>query len=271
MGSQRKFFFTQDMGNNLFGDIWSYGVTQKLRGYTDDAGADYYIVSSNSGDGQDISIVCQDEEKNEFTIGVTLDGQTPVLVNNLNNTFLGFNKRTTPFKLTEGYRMTNENGIPFSGTITLTEGSNFTAGVPNDPTAVRAEIPFLSLGGTNISSNKTLMSQYRIPSKTWGFFYTGYASILRPQAGSADFSLWSRDVGGVFTMQSSFDRNTQGTTDGAREFMIPEIISPSTDLVLRGVASAASIGASGMYIILLMDEEFVLRAVEQMIENGLEY
>lgn len=267
---QRKFFRSEDLGNNIMNDIWSYAPSARIYTYTADVGADYYLVAEDDTDTQLTSVIFQDELGNEFVASYQLNGNTPIKINDLSSVveWLGPNRRATTFKCTRCYRVENLNSIDYKDNIFVTEGNGITAGVPDTPGDVRAHIGIISSGGLNLSANKTLMAPYRIPNEYYGFFIKAYTSILKPTAGVVDFSLWARDKDSVFKVESSLSRNSQGTSDGDRELLLPQIISPRADVTIRGVASAVNTGAAGMYQILLIHQDFVGQAIDLMTQNG---
>lgn len=264
---QRKFFDNPNVDATVR-DVWEYGGTLPIYNHTPNfgvaPGADYYLCSSDVDDEQLLEITIQDELGNEFTVNVTLQGQTPVKVNDLDNPFTSLNRRITPYKCTRVYRLENAaaEGGDFEGTIYCVEGNSITNGVPDTAADVRAIV----LNG----NNKTLMSQYTIPNGFYGFFYIAATSITKKQSVVAELTLHARNLGLVYTIEDKYSLGSLGTSNTIRPLAIPQIIPPRTDIVLRATADAAC-GISGTYQILLIKEEFVGTALETMQKSALNY
>jgi hypothetical protein len=262
--TERKFFFSPNLGLNTLNDVWSYSPTQREMQYTADTGADFYLTSSSASDaGKDLSVRFQDEEGNEFIAVYTCQGQTPIKLNDLDNvkSWKSANQRITPFLMTRSYRIANEGNSSFVGQIFITEGNSFTAGVPDDSTKVRAHVPLLQFSTPgDRSSNKTLMAPYRIPKGWYGAIILEITSVLKGTAGAVDFSFWARRQGGVFAVEDTFDRNSTGTTEGVHPLIIPELYPPLTDITMKAIATSNNMGASGLITMILIREEFVNKA-----------
>jgi hypothetical protein len=192
-----------------------------------------------------------DENFIERLVSVTLQGKTPVKVNDLNNTILP--APTADFKCTRVYRMNNNNSSSYTGNVYCTEGNAITNGLPDNTADVRAYI----FDG----NNQTLMSQYTVPGDKYGALLGANTSLINKQSQAADITTWARLFEKVFVLANTTGLNTVGTTSHRLKPSLPIVLPPKTDIVFRASASGA-IGASGNFGILLIDKKNVNRAGE---------
>lgn len=145
--------------------------------------ADINSISSSSGsDTGDVLVLGLDANGVEAEQTVTLNGQTRVELSTA---------------LQSVYRMENEGTSDFAGFVYCYVNTAITAGVPDDPTKVRAIV--------DDGNNQTEMAIRRVPSGNSGFIRSIYAS-----PGGANKStgyiirLKVRSPGGVFKLKHRF-------------------------------------------------------------------
>jgi hypothetical protein len=245
----KKFYEVPALGAGVNTDAWDFGATLQTYVYTANAGADFYVASNNAGDTQSADFYVLDELFNIRQINLTLAGTTPVKVNDvINNTVvIG---ATTAFKCTRIYRIANRGTTDFAGTISCIEGNAFTDGVPDSNNDVRAVV----LG----SNNQTLMSHFTVPAGFHGQLMYIDSNVTRTTSATRlDVTFLKRQFGEVFRIQNLSGFLNTGSSKGFDKFILPDFIEPKSDIKIRFNSSAASTGADGFYILILIENKYV--------------
>lgn len=216
-------------------DAWDQGGTYT---YTAAAGADYYIASSNNGDNQDIVIGLLDVDYNIYEIFLTLTGQTPVqIVKN-------------GVKWLRAFRIKNNDSTVFAGTVSLIEGSGFTAGgVPSTATTIRATV--------KVGKNQTLMCHFTTPANYWGIFDQNEMGCLKKQAALVDATLYVREEGKVFLEKDRSGLITTGNSAILKPLKTTKAIPPKSDIKITVLSDAVGMAMTGSYEILLVRSDLV--------------
>lgn len=213
-------------------DVWEGGGV-----YTYDADNTAPIVSiasNNGADTQDIEITGLDINGVEVKQTITLTGTTRVAL-------------TTA--LWRVYRMENESATSLTGTVFCYTGTGTVPSV-GDP-EVRAII--------DDGNNQTQMALYTIPIGCVGFLYYGELAMEQSSTGFssneyANCAYKSRRYGKVFKIKKTIPLNSSGTTifQDARRF--PDVIPALTDIKLSVNEVSATMGVSGSFDILLVED-----------------
>jgi hypothetical protein len=211
-------------------DIWEGGGE-----YTYDADGTapiVSIISTSSGDTQDIKIVGLDINGDEVEQIVALTGNVRKAL-------------TTP--LWRVYRMENEGTTDLAGTVYCYIG---TGGVP-----VLANQRALIDNG----NNQTLMALYTVPKGKVGFLYRGEVGInFSGTIGSgiqfARLFYKSRRFGKVFKVKKSVSIINSANSVFQDKRSFPDIIPALTDIRLTVTEVSDTMGAWGTFDILLVDE-----------------
>ena len=208
-------------------DIWDYGGD-----YTDSTAAvAHYISSSNAGDTEVIKVDYLDENWDQQTINVTLDGQ--------NKTRIG---TTETMIRIQGAK--NAGSADLLGDVYIYEDDTLTAGVPDTATKVR--------GKMSIGHGALLNAKVAIPNGKVGFMVerTLTASIST----SLDILLLAREFGKVYVV----DRHPHLSLNSiVGPVLLPSIYRAKTDIKFRASASAANSLLGVSFSILLIDEDLV--------------
>lgn len=205
--------------------IWNVGTADEI---LPAAGANPIdrVVSSSASDAETVQLLGHTSDalgNKTFTVtNVTLTGQTPVVL-------------TTP--LHRVVDVIRNAPPPLVGNVFVYEDSAITAGVPDDLTKVHAKID----GATGYQrGNKAAIT---ISSDVYFFISSWSFSVNRQQTGFCDFTLETKDLGGVFLERSvaSSSRDTGTDVIKFRPFLL---MKPSADLLVRGTASGTGIRAT---------------------------
>jgi len=213
-------------------DVWEGGGV-----YTYDAFGTAPIVSlasSSGADTQDISILGLD-------ITGALVSQTITLAGTARQAL------TTP--LWRVFRMQNESSVSISGTVFCYTGTGTVPSVGDSE--VRAVI--------DNGNNQTQMALYTVPLGYVGFLY--YGEIAMEQAGTAfsgneyaNCAYKSRRKEEVFKVKKTVPLNSQGSSVYQEDRRFPDIIPELTDIKLTVNEVSATMGISGAFDILLVEE-----------------
>lgn len=253
----RKFFENSELSTTPE-ELWEYGLVSPRYTYTANAGADYYIFSSDNADTQSVFVYILDEFKEQYIIKVNLQGQTPILVNSLENDFVLYyggvlgNKRITPFKCTRIWRMENHDTVDFAGNVFCTEGNDVTGGNPNNPDDVRAVVA--------AANNQTLMCQYTIPNQKVGLIVSSGVSISRIPASpsSVTVDILIKEENEVFRVSDRLYLKSDGNSISFRELSSPLLLYPKTDITFIATSNN-TVGLGGSFILILFDERYGFR------------
>jgi hypothetical protein len=257
----KKFYEVPALGSNIDTDAWDFGATLPTYVYTANTGADFYVASSIVGDTQSADFYVLDELFNIRLINLTLNGQTPVKVNDVVNNTVVIGS-TAPFLCTRIYRIANRSATNFAGQISCIEGSAFTAGVPDSNSDVRAIV--------NNGKNQTLMSHMTIPAGFHGQLIYIDSSVTRTTSSTRlDVTFLKRQFEEVFRVQNTSGFLNTGSSKGFDKFILPDFIEPKSDIKIRFNASAASTGADGFYILVLVENKYVENVTgKKILESG---
>lgn len=219
-----------------FVDIWD-GVNSNLPGgkittYTYSTTADIDSLSSSDlNDNQLIEVTGLDIDYNEVIQTIQLTNQTTVLL---------------PIPLVRAYRMKNIGSVDIQGAVYLyTNGAATTAGVPNDPTTVRAII--------NDGNNQTLMSIYTVPAGKMAYMRDWYSSISRDRTTSCTIKLFARPFGQVFQLKHVAAISSVGTSYIQHQYQEPEVFGEKTDIIMKTDTTTNDTGVSSGFDIVLTD------------------
>ena len=192
------------------------------------------VISSSASDTFSIEIQGLDSDWNLVTQNVTLTGQTRVAL-------------TT--SLIRVFRMLNDNGSDNVGHVyCYTDNSATTAGVPDDPTTVRAVI--------QPGKNQTLMAVYSVPANKTAYILLTYADpATSSKSSNYEVEFRVRPFGKVFNIKD--DRAISDTYGGyQRPYKVPLKIDAKSDIEMRVKALASNItqaSTSGGFDIVLVD------------------
>ena len=215
-------------------DVWDGGDVSGAELYTFSTTADIdSLSSSDDTDSQDILIQGLDTDWNEVNQTVTLNGQTPVSLST---------------NLIRVFRMVNMGSTDIAGVVyNFVSGGTVTAGVPQTVTDIRAII--------NNGNNQTLMCIYSVPSGKTGYFWGGYVSVSRGPSSStfADFTWRARLFGGVFAVKSRIATMSNGRSSWDYTYKVPLALPEKTDVLIRVEQVGATLGASGGFTVVLID------------------
>lgn len=231
-----KFAHNPDIDDGDTEDVWDFGGTYTYL----TTGTILYVSSSNAGDTQEIEIQGLDADYRLQTISVTLQGQTKTQVG-------------TGETWSRVFRMINNGSTDLAGILYIYEDDTLTGGVPDTDSKVKGQI--------NNGFNQTLMSQYCSPANKHGYLFQGYASLaFEPGFFSttaiATIDFKARPFGGVF--QTKEFVSVSNGAPFVLPFPIPLMFPPKTDFKVRATSSAANVGVSVGYDILLIDADQML-------------
>jgi hypothetical protein len=222
-------------------DVWDFGG---IYTWTVDAGAAYFISSSDNSDNQSIefSAITVDSNGNWNTEVFTqnIPGQTQTQLTPPSG---------DPVKMV--YRMESMavTGDNITGNLYVYENDTVIAGVPQTQTLVRGQI--------NDGNNQTLMSQYIIPTGKVGFFYQILAGQSRAQtAGQSRLSLKTARFGEVFKVKGRIATVNSGSSNFTNLLVFPSPLSSRTEILGRiEEVSANNTGIYTIFDVLLIDED----------------
>ena len=223
-----KFGINGDVGTSVE-TVWAQGGT-----YVYPASATVMKISSSSADdasggtgARSIAIFGLDENYNEISESVLLDGQTAV---NTGNSYLRISRM---YVTTAGSGATAAGAI-YAGTGTVTSG-----------------VPATVYGFIALGANQTQMAFWTVPAG-----YTLYLTGLFYTSGNTNANAWTnfqliqRPLGGVFRQQSS--SRVPGNGDFVVDLHTPIAFAEKTDIEVRAVASTSPSNVSaefeGIYI-----------------------
>jgi hypothetical protein len=257
----KKFYEVPALGAGVNTDAWDFGATQPTYVYTANTGEDFYVASNNAGDTQSADFYVLDELFNIRQINLTLNGTTPVKVNDVDNNTVVIGS-TAPFKCTRIYRIANRSATDFIGTISCIEGSAFSAGVPDSNSDVRAVV----LNG----NNQTLMSHFTIPAGFHGQLMYIDSNVTRTTSSTRlDVTFLKRQFEESFRVQNLSGFLNSGSSKGFDHFILPDFIEPKSDIKIRFNSSAAATGADGFYILILVENKYVENVPgKKILESG---
>lgn len=154
-------------------------------------------------------------------------------------------------------RMENESLEGGAGSLTgmcycYVDGA-ITAGVPDDPTKIRALI--------DDGNNQTLMAIYTIRPGYVGFLLRGELGMSRSiTAGQAQCAYYSRRYEKIFKIKKRVDVSNSGNSIYQDERSYPDVIPALTDIRLRvETVSANNTGVFGTFDILQVEEKYFKR------------
>ncbi len=211
-------------------DIWEGGG---LYSYDADGTAPIVsVISTESGDTQDIKITGLDINREEVTQTITLTGET---------------RKALDTPLWRVYRMENEGSTDLTGTVYCYIG---TGGAP----AIGNQRALIANG-----NNQTLMAIYTIPKGKVGFLYRGELGVLldaNPSQAQNFCKAYyqSRRFGKVFKIKKVITLMTAGSSNFQDYRSFPDVIPASTDVRLTAAQVGITMGMWGTFDILLVDE-----------------
>ena len=206
-------------------DIWDGGGD-----YTYSTSADItHAVSSSASDTGTIEVQGLDANWALVSQTATLTGTTAVAL-------------TTP--LIRCFRCKNTSAAAAVGNIQIGVGtttSSFSAA------NLRAQI--------TISFEQTLMAQFTIPDNTTGYLLNFWGNSNKSNATSAaDVSIWSRDFGGVFRIQSPTGLISAGSSHFQHNYTTYPSFAAKTDIRMTAVGGTTNFDISAGFDLYLVDE-----------------
>lgn len=199
--------------------IWNVGIADETLPAAGSNPIDR-LVSSSASDAETVLLLghVSDAIGNKtFTVQtITVTGQTPVVL---------------PIALHRVVDISRNSPPPLVGDVYVYEDSAVTSGVPQDLTKVHSKIDAV-LGFQR--GNKAAIT---ISSDVYFFITSWEYAVTRQNAGYCDFTLETKDLGGVFLEQAIGTGSRDSGTHMAvfRPFII---MKPNADLLVRGTASA---------------------------------
>ena len=212
-------------------DVWEGGGT-----YNFSTSADIVSLASSEGaDNQVIEVQGLDENWEEVTQLITLNGTTRVALDTA---------------LIRVYRMVNQGTTNLAGTVFCYTGIGTVPSI-GDP-EIRAVI--------ENGNNQTLMAIYSVPAKKVAFLHRGEVGIeweggVFSGTEFAKFCYESRRFGGVFAIKKVVTCTTNGSSVYQDERSFPDVIPAQTDIKLVAKEVSTTMGAWGTFDILLVDED----------------
>jgi hypothetical protein len=197
------------------------GIDQMIYQYSSTADIDS-LVSSNSGDTQDIEIQGLDTNYDPVTQTITLTGQTRAALST---------------DLIRVFRMINVGSTDIAGTVSCYVNSAAPGGVVTDSTKVRAAI----LDG----NNQTEMAIYTIPTGKTGYLRSWFASSSGGKINTNyTIRLKAKPFGQVFQL-----KHRTSIADGnpvQHDYTEPEVFYAKTDIEMTGKITEAGVTAAGV-------------------------
>jgi hypothetical protein len=189
------------------------------------------LVSSSSGDTQDIEILGLDSNYDLITQTRALTGQTRVAL-------------TT--NLIRVFRLKNRGNTDIVGDVYCYENTAIVGGIPTDTTKVRAII--------NNGNNQTLMSLYTVPAGKTAYMRDWYASTSGARKTSVHVvKLKARPFGEVFQLKHTSSIIANGTSYIQHKYEEPEIFTEKTDIEMTVNTDEDIASISGGFDIVLID------------------
>lgn len=222
--------------------VWSYGGRYN---YTTNAGATYYVSSSDNSDTQTVNFqvltVDSNDNWNLEVFDQDLVGQTKTAL-------------TPPSgnPCVRIFRMYNNDNTSFAGNIYVYEDDTTTTpGVPDTASKVRAYV--------EDGDNQTLMGVFTVATGYVGFLFRGEVGIEYsglPSSGT-DFlncNYKSRRYGKVFRIKKKLTCLTTGSSNYMDKRSFPDVIPAKTDVELEAYQVSDTMGAFATFDILLIPE-----------------
>lgn len=205
--------------------VWNVGVGDEILPAAGSNPIDR-IVSSSASDGETVRLIGHVSDavgnKTVKIIIVTLNGQTPVAL---------------PIALHRVVDITRTAPPPLVGDVYVYEDSAVVGGVPQDLTKVHSKIDGV-LGSQR--GNKAAIS---VSSDIYYFVTHWHFSVNRQQVGYADFTLQTKDLGGVF-LDRVLGSSSRDSGIGMVAFRPFLIVKPNADLFVKVTASANGMRAT---------------------------
>lgn len=204
----------------------------KIPQYTYSTTADIdTITSSDIGDAMDIEVQGLDANWDLTVQTITLNGQLEVLL---------------PIPLIRVFRVKNVGSVDLVGDVYIrTTGSGAAAGLPTDPTSVRAII--------HAEDNQTQMAIFTVPMGYSLFITHGWASIARKKDCAIIIKIYQRTFGGVFRILHTLALNVNGTCSDHRPYQVPFELPEKADIayVVASVSANDAGVSAGFHGVLL--------------------
>ena len=215
-------------------DIWTYGGL-----YTyNDTPSIQYISSSNALDiGMEITVQGLDENYNEQSVIVLLNGQAQTQIG-------------TGELFVRVFRAFNSGPIEFAGNVLIYDDTvaSVTLGVPSPSTSVKAEI--------RAADQQTYMALYTVPAGKTAYFMQHSSDIIKANS-SAQNSLLDiriREFGSVFRSRQLDGLTTNGSSAFDFVFTLPERIPEKSDIRMQvRTVTTNDMGVSSTFVLMLID------------------
>lgn len=181
------------------------------------------ISSNNAGNTQTLQILGLDTNWEMISQTKALNGQNRVALD-------------TPLRRV--FRMINIGTVNLAGHVFCFENVALAAGVPSDPSKIRAII--------DDGNNQTLMAVFTIPAGYTGYMRDWYASLAGGSKDSAyEIDLIARPFGQVFQLKHRASIVDTGTSYIQHKYQEPGVYTEKTDIEMRCAALAVGVvGAS---------------------------
>jgi hypothetical protein len=215
-------------------DIWTYGGL-----YTyNDTPSIQYISSSDALDvGMEITVVGLDENYNEQSVTVLLNGQAQTQIG-------------TVELFVRVFRAYNSSPIEFAGNVLIYDDTvtSVLLGVPSPTTSVKAEI--------RANDQQTYMALYTVPAGKTAYIMQHASDITKSNsaANNALLDIRIREFGGVFRSRQLDGLTTDGSSAFDFVFTLPESIPEKSDIRMQvRTVTTNDMGVSATFILLLVD------------------
>ena len=216
-------------------DVWTYGGL-----YTyNDTPSIQYISSSNALDiGMEITVEGLDENYNEQSVTVLLNGQAQTQIG-------------TGELFVRVFRAFNSGPIAFAGNVLIYDDTvvSVTLGVPSPSTSVKAEI--------RAADQQTYMALYTVPAGKTAYLMQHSSDITKPNSSAQNtvMDIRIRDFGGVFKSRQLDGLTTNGSSAFDFVFTLPERIPEKSDIRMQiREVSTNDMGVSSTFVLMLIDD-----------------
>lgn len=216
-------------------DVWEYGGTYTFL----DSAATLYLSSSDSGDAQEFTVECLDENWLPVTVTKNLNGWTQTALTRPDGSALSIIRVN---------KMYNSDTTEPAGNVYLAQTDTLTTGIPTNAYKIKAYT--IAYGAP-----ESQQAIYSVPASHNCLVTDFFASIERASAaGAADFRLQYRLFGETF-FRSLFPctLSSSATSAALYQFPVPFFLPPKTDVKVIATGSVANMLASAGFDFILED------------------
>ena len=216
----RKYGHNDDIGTGAYEDMWSYGGDYN---WPSSSGQAMYISSSDAADTQTIVVMGLDENFEEVTEIVTLQGKTFVPLTGL---------------WSRVHRAYNNGSTDLAGTVYVSSDNTDAGGdgIPDVTTAIHTTV--------EAEFQQTMQAIYTVPADHV-LMLTQLAATVAPVSGGttkiAKAHFMYRPFGKVWRALATAHLQTNGTSSITRTLTIPEKLEAKSDMKIRAIGIGASV------------------------------